>query len=96
MLHNRHRTMMSCTDGNPVMIQYCPDIMRVYFLKANGEHTVKVFAVKDVSAGKESLVIEKKIPFKPITTRTLYLGTHHVELVVNGKARGKRAFELTE
>ncbi len=70
--------------------------LRVHFLKANGDHSVKVFAVKEVAAGKESFVIEKKIPFKPITTRTLYLGTHHVELVVNGKARGKRSFELID
>ena len=70
--------------------------LRVHFLKANGGHSVKVFAVKDVDAGNEDLLIEKKIPFKPITTRTLYLGTHHVELVVNGKARGKRSFELID
>ncbi len=68
--------------------------LRVHFLKANGEHSAKVFAVRDVTAGRETIEIDKKIPFKPITTRTLYLGTHHVELVVNGKARGKRAFEL--
>ena len=70
--------------------------LRVHFLKASGEHSVKVFAVKDVDAGKEAFVIEKKISFKPITTRTLYFGTHHVELVVNGKIRGKRSFELIE
>ena len=68
--------------------------LRVYFLKANGEHSAKVFAVKEVDAGVGPFAIEKKISFKPITTRALYLGTHHVELVVNGKARGKRSFEL--
>ena len=66
------------------------------FLKASGEHSVKVFAVKELDAGDESFVIEKKISFKPITTRTLYLGTHHVELVVNGKTRAKRSFELID
>ena len=70
--------------------------LRIHYLKANGDHTTKVFAVKDINAGKESLEIEKKIPFKPITTRTLYLGTHHVELVVNGQVRGKRSFELID
>ena len=70
--------------------------LRVYFLKASGDHSVKVFAIKDVAAGSESFVIEKNISFKPITTRTLYLGTHHVELVVNGKSRGKRSFELID
>lgn len=69
--------------------------LRVHFLKSNGSHSVKVFAVKELdAAAKESFVIEKKIPFKPITTRTLYFGTHHVELVVNGRIRGKRSFEL--
>ena len=70
--------------------------LRVHFLKANGEHSVKVFAVKELDAGEESFAIEKKISFKPITTRTLYLGTHHVELVVNGKIRGRRSFELID
>jgi 3-methyladenine DNA glycosylase AlkC len=70
--------------------------LRVHFLKASGNHAAKVYAVKDVNAGQENLEIEKKIPFKPITTRTLYPGTHHVELVVNGTARGKRPFELID
>jgi 3-methyladenine DNA glycosylase AlkC len=70
--------------------------LRVHFLKASGDHSVKMFAVREVDAGRESFVIEKKISFKPITTRTLHLGTHHVELVVNGKTRGKRSFELIE
>ncbi len=70
--------------------------LRVHFLKASGDHSAKVFAVREVNAGKESFEIDKRIPFKPITTRTLYLGTHHVELVVNGKARGKRSFELVD
>jgi 3-methyladenine DNA glycosylase AlkC len=68
--------------------------LRVHFLKASGGHSVKVFAVKELDAAEESFLIEKKISFKPITTRTLYLGTHHVELVVNGKSRGRRSFEL--
>ncbi len=68
--------------------------LRVHFLKANGEHSVKVFALKDVDAEQQDYALEKKISFKPITTRTLYLGIHHVELVVNGKIRGKRSFEL--
>ena len=68
--------------------------LRVYFLKANGEHAARVFSLKEVDADVGPFVIEKKISFKPITTRALYPGTHHVELVVNGKARGKRSFEL--
>ncbi|MEM1437028.1 MAG: DNA alkylation repair protein [Pseudomonadota bacterium] len=70
--------------------------LRVHFLRANGDHSVKVFAVKEMDATKESFLIENKIYINTITKPTQYLGTHHVELVVNGKIRGKRAFELIE
>ncbi len=70
-------------------------MLRINFLKANGSHSVKVFAVKDARLDKgEQLQINKQLLFKPMTTRVLYPGTHYVELVVNGVARGKRAFEL--
>jgi 3-methyladenine DNA glycosylase AlkC len=69
--------------------------LKIHFLKANGGHSAKVFAVKDVRLGKgERLQIDKRQAFKPITTRVLYPGTHYAELVVNGVSRGKRAFEL--
>lgn len=70
-------------------------VLRIYFLKANGSHSVKVFAVKDASvACGERIAIDKRLPFKPITTRVLYPGMHYAELVVNGVRRGKRPFEL--
>jgi 3-methyladenine DNA glycosylase AlkC len=69
--------------------------LRVYFLRADGSHSIKVFAVKDLTIKKdERLAIDKKLSFKPISTRTLYPGLHHVELDVNGVARGKRSFQL--
>ncbi|MEH6910098.1 MAG: DNA alkylation repair protein [Oceanicoccus sp.] len=69
--------------------------LRVHYLKANGSHSVKVFAVKDTNTSLgETIEIDKKISFKPITTRTMYLGQHHVEIVVNGIAQGKKSFEL--
>ncbi len=69
--------------------------LRLHFLKANGTHSTKVFAVKDGQFNKgDTIEIEKRQPFKPITTRTLYPGTHYAELVVNGIARKKLAFEL--
>lgn len=69
--------------------------LRVYFLKADGSQSTKVFAVKDLALKKgERLTIDKAISFKPISTRTLYPGLHHLELVVNGVARGKRSFQL--
>ena len=70
--------------------------LRVYYLRANGGHSTRVFAIPDASrAAGEKLRIEKRQPFRPMTTRTLYPGRHYVELLVNGVARGKRAFEFS-
>lgn len=70
--------------------------LNVFFLKSDGSHSTKLFAVADRSMKKgERLTIDKSIAFKPISTRTLYEGTHHVQLVVNGVARNKKAFLLS-
>jgi 3-methyladenine DNA glycosylase AlkC len=70
-------------------------VLRVHFLKANGRHSAKVFAIKDAQFGKgECVDIIKRQAFRPITTRTLYPGQHFAELVVNGVAKKKQAFEL--
>jgi hypothetical protein len=70
-------------------------MLRVHFLKANGSHAAKVFALKDFSARQgEALELGKRLPFKPMTTRALYPGQHHIEVVVNGVSRGKRSFDL--
>ena len=69
--------------------------LRIHFLKANGSHSSKVFAVKDGRFGKgDVLDIQKRLPFKPITTRVLYPGTHRAELLVNGVSRKTVSFEL--
>ena len=69
--------------------------LRIHFLKANGKHSTKVFAVKNGDFDKgDAIPIDKRQSFKPITTRTLYPGTHYAELVVNGVTRKKMAFEL--
>ncbi len=70
-------------------------LLRVHFLKANGTHSSKVFALKDIQVVKgDVLELGKRLPFKAMTTRALYPGIHHVELVVNGVARGKASFLL--
>ncbi len=71
--------------------------LRIHYLKANGKHSVKTFAVKDGNFGKgESIEVSKRVPFRPVTTRTLYAGTHYAQLLVNGTSRQKRRFELVE
>ncbi len=69
--------------------------LRVHFLKANGGHGIKVFAVKDIQvAAGERVALAKKLLFKPLTTRVLYPGKHLVELSVNGCLSHKQAFDL--
>lgn len=69
--------------------------LRLYFLKANGTHAVKVFAIKDLEMSRgEKISLIKKVAFKPQTTRVLYPGAHYAQLVVNGVTRPKRAFQL--
>ncbi len=69
--------------------------LRVHFLKANGTHGIKVFAIKDGEVGAaETLTLRKTVTFKPQTTRTLYPGPHHVELVVNGCRQAMHTFTL--
>lgn len=69
--------------------------LHIHFLKASGSYAPKVFIVKDAEfTPGQSLSINKRQSFKPITTRTLYAGRHYAELVVNGLSLAKRSFEL--
>ena len=70
-------------------------VLRIHFLKSNGSHSAKNFAVFDGDVAKgERIEVNKRQSFAPRTTRALYPGTHYAEVVVNGRARGRRSFEL--
>ncbi len=70
-------------------------VLRIHFLKSNGSHSAKNFAIFDGDVTKgERIEIKKRQSFAPRTTRSLYPGNHFAEVVVNGRARGRRAFEL--
>ncbi|MCP5181559.1 MAG: DNA alkylation repair protein [Pseudomonadales bacterium] len=70
-------------------------LLRVDFLKANGRHAGKTFALKEVDArAGERLTLTKRIAFRPATTRTLYPGRHHVALLANGQELATRTFDL--
>jgi len=69
--------------------------LNVYFLKANQTHHVKSYKVVDKYFKKnESVSLSKAIAFKPMTTRTLYAGTHYLQLQVNGQKRNRQPIEL--
>lgn len=81
---------LTSTPATQVMVDYV-----IHHKKSNGENTPKVFKLttKKLKA-KETVAIQKKHSFKPVTTRVYYPGTHYLEIMVNGKLLGKIPFEL--
>lgn len=67
----------------------------VYFMKANGKLSPKVFKLKNiVLAENESIVMMKKHSFKSITTRRYYAGAHQLAIQINGKEVARADFTL--
>jgi 3-methyladenine DNA glycosylase AlkC len=68
---------------------------RIHHVKANGSKTSKVFKWKNITLhGHQMLALSKRHPFKIITTRKYYAGTHIVELLINGVSYAPAEFEL--
>jgi hypothetical protein len=67
----------------------------VYYMKANGKQAAKVFKLvkKEILPG-ETVLIRKKVSFKPITTRVYYPGEHAVALKINGQEMPRVPFTL--
>jgi hypothetical protein len=67
----------------------------IHFTKANGARAPKVFKgwKATVNAG-ESLTYAKNHSLRVVTPRKLYLGTHAVEILINGKSMAIKSFEL--
>ena len=74
-----------------LMVDYVID-----FVKSNGSLSPKVHKLKQLSMKKgESKAINQRHTLRAnATTYTLYPGTHHVTLQINGKPFGKQSFEL--
>lgn len=68
----------------------------IYFVKANGQHSKKIFKISDsnLKPGEERL-ITKQHRFADLTTRKHYPGKHAVSAVINGKENAKCQFDLT-
>jgi len=58
----------------------------IYLLKQNGSLSKKVFKISErvLDAG-DTIRINKKHHFKPITTRVYYAGKHQLSIIVNGQ-----------
>lgn len=67
----------------------------VHYMRSSGQHTSKVFKWKNLRLKPgQSVTLKKSQPFKKITTRRHYPGTHKIEILVNGKPRTLATFEL--
>ncbi|WP_052720070.1 hypothetical protein [Actinoplanes rectilineatus] len=68
----------------------------IHHRKANGGQSAKTFklTVCTLAAG-ETLTLERRHSFRPISTRRYHPGEHGVSLQVNGVPTGTVAFELT-
>ena len=86
----RVRLASSAREPQTLVVDYA-----VHHVRANGGMSAKVFkGWKLTLAPGETRELVKRHSLRPVTTRTLYPGTHHVELLVNGKALGRQSFEL--
>jgi len=68
---------------------------RIHHVKSNGLRTSKVFKWKNITLdGQQKIPLSKLHPFKIITTREYYAGTHMIELLINGVSYASAEFEL--
>ena len=70
--------------------------LRVHFVKANGKTSAKVFKLKELALGAETVRLRKKISLKEMTTRRHYAGSHPIDVVINGRTRPIGDFSLVE
>jgi len=69
---------------------------KLYYLKANGKLSPKVFKLKEVELKeKEQITIQKKHSFQDFTTRKHYAGKHQLAIMINGEEYAKGVFELS-
>ncbi len=68
----------------------------IHFVKANGGLSPKVHKLKQINLqqGESATISKRHVLRANATTYTLYPGTHHVTLKINGQTFGKLSFEL--
>ena len=67
----------------------------IHFKKANGTNAPKVFLLGKKTLGpKETIALTKSHALRPMTTRVLHSGEHHLEIKINGISFGSYSFDL--
>ncbi|MFK7758195.1 MAG: DNA alkylation repair protein [Flavobacteriales bacterium] len=68
----------------------------IYYQKANGTLSKKVYKISEKEyAGNSEVLISRKQPFKPISTRKFHAGKHQLALIINGKEFERYDFNLS-
>lgn len=68
----------------------------IYYKKANGTHSKKVFMISQNSINQKEKSFSKKQSFKNMTTRKHYIGEHYISIIINGIEKEKRSFYLDD
>ena len=69
--------------------------LAVFFIKASGQSSTKVFKLKPLELGaRQSVTLAKTLSLAEMTTRKHYPGLHRVEVMLNGQAQPLGTFEL--
>jgi 3-methyladenine DNA glycosylase AlkC len=67
----------------------------VYYRKANGKLSPKVFKLRDVSVPAEgAITIKRSLALKNTSGRTIYPGKHAIDIQINGKPYQRGEFEV--
>ena len=69
----------------------------IYYQKANGTLSKKVCRISEKEYENNSTThINRKHPFRVVTTRVLHPGLHQVSVIINGKEFEKYNFDLID
>ncbi|MCE7043257.1 DNA alkylation repair protein [Dyadobacter sp. CY312] len=86
------RVQNQLTVNQAVRLEYA-----IYYVKANGQLSKKVFKISErVLGGNEIVSIARRQSFRLITTRKFYAGAHRLSLIVNGEEKTAGDFILNE
>jgi len=66
----------------------------VYYVKAKGKMSRKVFQIKEYKYEPGLYSISKKVSFQDQSTRKHYPGEHHIAVIVNGEEKAKKPLNL--
>jgi len=75
--------------GGKVRLEYA-----VYYMKANGKTSKKVFQITENSYAPGEYTFSKKQTFKEMTTRKHYPGKHELAVIINGEEKQRVDFLL--